>query len=170
MRKFEKFIANRSFYKHVLTLAIPLMLQQLITSSVNLVDNLMIGQLGDAALGGVASSNRFFMIGLFSVMGILAAAAVFIAQYYGAKDQHNMKEAFRFSILSAGLITILFFIIAFFFPQHVLRFFTDDPSILVEGGKYIKLASISLLPFAISMSMASAMRAVGQTKIPLYIG
>lgn len=170
MNRLQKFIADKAFYKHVLLVAIPLMLQQLVTSSVNLVDNLMIGQLGDASLGGVASSNRFFMIGLFSVMGILAASAVFIAQYYGAKDEVNMKEAFRFSLLSSSLITAIFFIIAFFFPQVVLRFFTDDISILAEGTKYIKIAAISLIPFALSIALSSSMRAIGETKIPLYVG
>ena len=85
---------NRVFYKQVLIVAIPLMLQQLVTSSVNLLDNLMVGQLGDAALSGVAAVNRFYMIAMFGTMGILAAAAIFIAQYYGAKKENHMQESF----------------------------------------------------------------------------
>ena len=130
MERYKKFIADKTFYKYVLSLAVPLMFQQLVTSSVNLVDNLMIGQLGDAALGGVASSNRFFMVGLFSLMGIFAAAAVFIAQYFGAKDEANMKESFRFSLIASTLVTLLFFGIAYIYPHHVLGFFTDDLEIL----------------------------------------
>jgi putative MATE family efflux protein len=170
MERFKKFVANKVFYKHVLTLAVPLMVQQLVTSSLNLVDNLMIGQLGDAALGGVAASNRFFIIGLFSVMGVLSAAAVFIAQYYGAKDEDNMREAFRFSIVSALGISVLFFAIATFFPSVVIRFFTNDPSIIDAGIKYMTIVGIAVIPQALSGAMASAMRSVGETKIPLYIG
>lgn len=170
MSRFRKLIADKVFYKYVLSLAIPLMLQQLVTSSVNLVDNLMIGQLGDAALGGVAASNRFFMVGLFSLMGILAAAAVFIAQYYGAKDEANMKESFRFSLIASTFVTVLFFAIAYIFPHRVLGFFTDDAEILIEGTKYIRIAAFSILPVAVSGSIANAMRAVGETKIPLYVG
>lgn len=170
MERFKKFVANKTFYKYVLTLAVPLMVQQLVTSSVNLVDNLMIGQLGDAALGGVAASNRFFMVGLFSVMGVLAAAAVFIAQYYGAKDENNMKEAFRFSIISSLSISVLFFAGATFFPLNILRFFTDDVSILTAGVKYMSIVGVAMIPQALSGAIAGAMRAVGETKIPLYIG
>lgn len=170
MERFKKFIAPKTFYKHVLALAVPLMVQQLVTSSLNLVDNLMIGQLGDAALGGVATSNRFFIIGLFSVMGVLTAAAVFIAQYFGAKDEDNMKEAFRFSILAALGISLLFFAFATFYPSTILRFFTDDVSILDTGVRYMSIVGIAMIPQALSAAMASAMRAVGETKIPLYIG
>ena len=170
MERYKKFIADKTFYKYVLSLAVPLMFQQLVTSSVNLVDNLMIGQLGDAALGGVASSNRFFMVGLFSLMGIFAAAAVFIAQYFGAKDEANMKESFRFSLIASTLVTLLFFGIAYIYPHHVLGFFTDDLEILTEGTRYIKIAAFSILPVAWSGSIANAMRAVGETKLPLYVG
>lgn len=170
MERYKKFIANRVFYKHVLALAVPLMIQQLVTSSLNLVDNLMIGQLGDAALGGVAASNRFFIIGLFSVMGVLSAAAVFIAQYFGAKDEDNMKEAFRFSIVSALGISMMFFALATFFPEKIIGFFTADKDILIAGVQYMSIVGIAMIPQALSGSMASAMRAVGETKIPLYIG
>lgn len=170
MERYKKFIANKVFYKHVLALAVPLMIQQLVTSSLNLVDNLMIGQLGDAALGGVAASNRFFIIGLFSVMGVLSAAAVFIAQYFGAKDEDNMKEAFRFSIVSALGISMIFFALATFFPEKIIGFFTDDKDILVAGVQYMSIVGIAMIPQALSGSMASAMRSVGETRIPLYIG
>ncbi len=170
MGRFHKFIADKHFYQQVITVAIPLMLQQLVTSSLNLVDNLMIGQLGDAALGGVATSNRFFMVALFALIGILSASAVFIAQYFGAKDQENMKQTFRFSIVTSVLVTLVFFTIAYFNPLAVLTFFTDDPMILAEGTKYITIAAFSILPFALTGSIASAMRAVGETKIPLYVG
>lgn len=170
MERFKKFIANKAFYKNALTLAIPLMVQQLVTSSVNLVDNLMIGQLGDAALGGVAASNRFFIIGLFSVFGVLAAASVFIAQYFGAKDADNMKEAFRFSIITSLGISLLFFVVATFYPTIVLGFFTNDGSIIEAGIKYMTIVGIAVIPQALSAAMAGAMRSVGETKIPLYIG
>ena len=103
-KKLSKFIGTRQFYKLALAVAVPLMMQQLITSSVNLVDNLMVGQLGDAALGGVAAVNRFYIIATYGTNGVLAAAAIFIAQFFGAQDHERMKQSFRFSILSAYAI------------------------------------------------------------------
>ncbi|MBQ4344197.1 MAG: MATE family efflux transporter, partial [Erysipelotrichaceae bacterium] len=104
----KKFIGNKEFMKSALAVAIPLMFQQLVTSSVNLIDNMQVGQLGDAALGGVAAVNRYYMIATFGTNGVLAAAAIFIAQYFGAKNMQKTKESFRFSILCAFAIMIPF--------------------------------------------------------------
>ncbi|HAH92985.1 MAG TPA: MATE family efflux transporter, partial [Dielma fastidiosa] len=99
MKKFmTKYFGDRHFYKEVLIVAVPLMLQSLITTSINLVDNLMVGQLGDAAIGGVAAVNRFYMIGMFGTNGMITAAGIFIAQFFGARDKEHMQQSFRFSI------------------------------------------------------------------------
>ena len=129
-KKLSKFIGTRQFYKLALAVAVPLMMQQLITSSVNLVDNLMVGQLGDAALGGVAAVNRFYIIATYGTNGVLAAAAIFIAQFFGAQDHERMKQSFRFSILSAYAIMIPFFLLGFLVPEGIVRFFTSDPAIV----------------------------------------
>lgn len=167
--RFKKFIGTKHFYKIALAVAIPLMMQQLITSSVNLVDNLMVGQLGDAALGGVAAVNRFYIIATFGTNGVLAAAAIFIAQFYGAENQEKMKQSFRFSLLSAYAIMIPFFLLGILFPSQIVQFFTTDPEIVRQGTMYMRLAAFTFLPMAISLGISSAMRAVGETKLPLLI-
>jgi putative MATE family efflux protein len=168
--RYRKFIGPKQFYKDVLKIAVPLMLQQLITSSVNLVDNLMVGQLGDASLGGVAATNRFYMIAFFATFGILAAAGIFIAQYFGAKDEEHMKQSFRFSILSAYLVILPFFALGFLKPEWGIQYFTTDAGIVSEGIRYMTVASFSLLPLGLTLAMTSAMRSTGETKIPLYAG
>ncbi len=168
--RYSKFIGPKQFYKDVLKIAVPLMLQQLITSSVNLIDNLMVGQLGDASLGGVAATNRFYMIAFFATFGILAAAGIFIAQYFGAKDEEHMKQSFRFSILSAYLVILPFFFLGFLRPQWGIQYFTSDAGIVSEGIRYMTVASFSLLPLGPVLAMTSAMRSIGETKIPLYAG
>jgi putative MATE family efflux protein len=168
--RYSKFIGPKQFYKDVLKIAVPLMLQQLITSFVNLVDNLMVGQLGDASLGGVAATNRFYMIAFFATFGILAAAGIFIAQYFGAKDREHMKQSFRFSILSAYLVILPFFVLGFLKPEWGIQYFTSDAGIVSEGIKYMSVASFSLLPLGLILAMTSAMRSTGETKIPLYAG
>lgn len=168
--RYSKFIGPKQFYKDVLKIAVPLMLQQLITSSVNLVDNLMVGQLGDASLGGVAATNRFYMIAFFATFGILAAAGIFIAQYFGAKDEEHMKQSFRFSILSAYLVILPFFVLGFLKPEWGIQYFTSDAGIVSEGIKYMSVASFSLLPLGLILAMTSAMRSTGETKIPLFAG
>jgi putative MATE family efflux protein len=166
---FKRFIAPSSFYKDVLVVAIPFMLQQLITSSLNLVDNLMVGQLGGIALGGVAITNRFFMISVFATFGVTGAASIFIAQYFGAKDEENIKQAFRYSLTSVYLVLIPFIILGLIAPQSVLGFFSQDPAILQVGSEYIRIVAFAFIPLGLTFALASAMRSVGETKIPLLI-
>lgn len=168
-KKLSKFIGTREFYRLALAVAVPLMIQQLITSSVNLVDNLMVGQLGDAALGGVASVNRFYIIATYGTNGVLAAAAIFIAQFYGARDEERMRQSFRFSLISAYAIMIPFFLLGILMPDYIVRFFTGDTEIIALGAAYMRLAAYTFLPMALSLSISSAMRAVGETRIPLVI-
>ena len=144
-KKLSKFIGTRQFYKLALAVAVPLMMQQLITSSVNLVDNLMVGQLGDAALGGVAAVKRLYIIATYGTNGVLAAAAIFIAQFFGAQDHERMKQSFRFSILSAYAIMIPFFLLGFLVPEGIVRFFTSDPAIVQLGAAYMRIASFTWL-------------------------
>ena len=145
------------------------MLQQLITSSLNLVDNLMVGQLGGIALGGVAITNRFFMIAVFATFGVTGAASIFIAQYFGAKDEENIKQAFRYSLTSVYLVMIPFIALGLIAPQSVLGFFSQDPAILQAGSEYIRIVAFAFIPLGLTFALASAMRSVGETKIPLFI-
>ncbi len=165
----EKYIGNKAFYIAVLTVAIPLMFQQLITSSVNLIDNLMVGQLGDAAIGGVAAINRFYLIAQFGIIGINSAAAIFIAQYYGAKNERFMKESFRTAIIFSFLVVGCFFIIGLLFPNTIISFFATDADIIKMGEEYISVAIWTFLPLALTISTSSAMRAVGDVKTPLVV-
>lgn len=165
----RKYFGNWTFYKMVLAVAIPMMLQNLVTTSVNLVDSLMVGQLGDYAIGGVAAVNRFYLIGSYGTMGVAAASGIFIAQYFGANNHQKMMESFRFSIVASYVIILPMFFIAFFFPQYILGFFTQDVEIIQIGVQYLKIACFSFLPIGFSLSMSSALRCIGETKIPLYV-
>ena len=168
-RSKSRWIGDRQFYRTALAVGIPLMFQQLITSSVNLVDNLMVGQLGNEALSGVAAVNRFTMIAIFAVNGLLAAAAIFIAQFWGAEDSERMKQTFRFSLLAAGFILIPFWLAEAVAPALILGFFTNVPEVVAAGSRYMAMAAWTLPPTALSLTAASAMRAAGEPRLPLLI-
>lgn len=165
----NKYFGNKKFNMAVIGVAIPIMLQNLITTSVNLVDSLMVGQLGDAAIGGVAAVNRFFIIMNFGALGVISAVGIFIAQFYGANNIQKMKESFRFSFWGSYLIIIPFFLLAFFFPREILRFFTSDEVVIETGVNYLKMVCFTFLPLGCSLSISSAMRCIGETKIPLMV-
>ena len=164
----RKFCFDKEFAKIVLAIAIPLMIQQLITSSVNLIDNLMVGQLGDIAVGGVAAVNRFYIIATYGTNGLINAAAIFIAQFYGAKDYDKMQQTFRFMLVSALIIILLFMVVGIFVPNLVVSFFSKDQQIIALGADYMRIAALSFLPMAITLCIATSMRSVGEIKLPLF--
>lgn len=164
----NRWFGTKTFYKQVLFIAAPLMLQQLIMSSVNLVDNLMVGQLGDAAIGGVGVANRFYMIANFGALGIVQAASIFIAQFFGAKDYKHLRESFGFAIIGAYVVLIPFTLVAIAFPQVIVGFFTKDPAYIAQGVAYLRIVGYSFLPLGITVPISSALRSIGETKLPLY--
>ena len=164
----KKYFGDKKFFKSTLIIAIPLMLQQVISTSVNLLDNLMIGQLGDHAIAGVASVNRFFMIAIFGTVGITAAASVFLAQFYGNKDEEHMKQSFRYALIASSFIMMVFIALAFIFPQQIIRFFVNDQKVLESGMQYIYVSALSFLPTMITIAITASMRAIGDSKKPLF--
>jgi len=159
---------NKQFYLSVLVIAVPFMLQQLITSSVNLLDNLMVGQLGDAAIAGVAAANRYYMIANFGIFGVGGAMSIFLAQYFGANDEEHVKQTFRYGIISAYVIIAPFVVLGFMFPDQILGFFTRDLAVIKMGSDYLRIAILTYIPMALSMTIGNAMRSLGETKVPLY--
>lgn len=167
--KLKKFIGDKTFYITVLTVAIPLMLQQLIISSVNLIDNLMVGQLGDYAIGAVGTVNRVYIIILYGINGLVAACSIYIAQYFGAKNKGKMQESFLISLLISFLLVVCFTIVALVYPKEIVMYFTKDEQILTYGAQYLKIVIFSFLPNVFSLCIASAIRSIGKTKAPLII-
>lgn len=166
MFRYGLVLKDREFLKKVFVVAVPMILQQLITSSVNLVDNLMIGQLGEFAIAGVATSNRFFMISFFAMMGIVTAANIYLAQYYGAKNEERMRQSFRYGIIFSLGIILLFSFAAWFFPDTILRFFADSDGMVEAAKHYMPVAALTFFPQALSYNIQSSMRSTGHTKIP----
>lgn len=160
---------GRAFVRQLLFIAVPMMLQQLITSMVNLLDNLMVGQLGDYAISGIATVNRFFMIGSFAMLGISTASSIFIAQFYGSENKDAMKQSFRYSIVASLLAFLPFLLAAYLIPQQIIGFFSPDPLLQEAAMQYIFVAALTFIPQAISVAAMNAMRAVGESKIPLQI-
>ena len=165
--KVRDYIGDRAFFKEAMNVALPLMFQQVVMSSVNLIDNLMVGQLGDAAIGGVGVVNRFWMIALFAVNGFIGAAAIYISQFNGAKDNEHLKQSFRFSLIGSLGLMVVFACIALFFTTPVVHFFAKDPEYILQGTMYMKVVAYSFVPAAITSAIANGMRTLGETKVPL---
>ena len=164
---FKKTIKDKELIKKCLTIAIPLMFQQLIVASVNLVDNLMVGELGDVAVSAVSSANRYYAIAQYGVNALTVSCVIFLSQYNGAREDEHMKQSFRFSIVSSYVILILFVLFGFLFSKQIIGFIINDSSIIEAGSVYLKFAVFSYLPLGLSFPIANAMRSTGDTRKPL---
>lgn len=166
---FKKTLQDKDLMKQCLTIAIPLMLQQLIVASVNLIDNLMVGELGDVAVSAVSSANRYYSIAQMAINAIVVSSIIFLSQYNGADDREHMRQSFRFSIISSYLFVFIFFFFALFKSDFIIKFIINDKDIIQSGSDYLKIACFSYLPLGISFPISNAMRSTGDTKRPLFV-
>lgn len=163
----KKYIGDKEFYKTTLALALPMMFQGLLVSISGLIDNMMVANLGDSFLSGVAAANRFFIIYNFGVHGVVLAAGVFIGQYLGAKNKKKMKESFRASIILSYMLALPFFLLILLKPELVLSFFSKDPSVIQNGVDYYKAIVWTMIPMTLSLAIGTAIRSTGDTKSPI---
>ncbi|WP_373127549.1 MATE family efflux transporter [Dielma fastidiosa] len=165
----RKYFGSRQFNGQLLKLAMPIMIQNVINSSLNFIDNLMVGQLGSAVIGGIAASNRFFAIMNSGTASITGTCGIFISQFYGANNEEKIKESFRIAIWISFLLMIPFLIGAWFFPNLIISFFIDDPQIIDVGVRYMRIMGFSYIPLCYSSAVGSAMRSIGKPKMPMTI-
>lgn len=166
----KKFFGDKKFYLGILSIALPIMAQQFVTSFVNLIDNIMIGSVGSLALTSVTVANRIYLIFNSTMFGICGAAGIFIAQYYGAKDEEKCQKILNINLTIALSIACLFVLALIFIPAPMVEIFTSDPTVKNLALQYIQYALLTYIPFAISFSVMMAFRAVGINKIQLLVG
>lgn len=167
---FKKYFGTKEFYKTVSSIALPIMAQQFITTFVNLIDNVMIGSIGNIALTSVTVANRYFLIVNSILFGLCGAAGIYIAQFFGAKEKRKCQEVFNINMVFAVGAAILFTLVIFGFPQNAIELFSKTPVIIEEAVKYLHYAKYTYIPFAVSFTCMMALRAVGINKIQLKVG
>ena len=173
----EKFIGDREFYKRVLTIAVPIMVQTGITNFVSLLDNIMVGRTGTEQMSGVAIVNQLIFVFYLCCFGGFAGVGIFTAQYYGAKDDEGIRHTFRYKLwLGAGLL-ITALIIFVFFGENLVSLYlqgTDDggdpAAALGFGMGYLKIMMYSLPAFALVQVYSNTLRECGETVVPMRAG
>jgi Na+-driven multidrug efflux pump len=177
MTRFKRYFGDRRFYKNVILLTLPIMIQSGITNAVNMLDNLMIGSLGTEAISGVSIVNQLLFIFSMVIFGANAAVGIFTSQYHGAGDSENVKYTFRmklminFAIAAITVLTLLAFetgAISLFI--HETNSSADLASTFEYGKIYLRIMLVGLVPYAISQTYASTLRECGDVKLPMYAG
>jgi putative MATE family efflux protein len=162
-----------SFYRGALSIALPVMLQQLIMSMVSLIDNFMVAGLGDASMAAVNVANQINFIFIILVNAICGAGGIYLAQFNGAGDADGMRHAYRFKVIFGLSAAAVYFIFCLSIPEKMLALMTmgnaSQGDIVFIGAKYLRLTSLTLVPIAISSAIGTAFREIGRPKIPLFI-
>ena len=161
--------SDRVFFKTMIAIGLPIAMQNLIASSLSMVDTIMIGQLGETEIASVGLANQItFLLHLF-LFGISSGSAIFTAQYWGNKDLANVKKILGLGLVSAASLAAVFTLLAFFIPVQLLRIFTNDPAVLALGSDYLRIVGFSFILMAVSFTLSSVLRSIGEAKLPMYI-
>lgn len=169
--KVKPFIGSRSFYASALAVMVPVIIQQLINTLFNTVDNLMVGSLdvNGLAMSAVSVANRPFTMFSYVFFGMTGAGGLMISQYYGANDKKACQGLFALQILLGLLMSFLFGGALAVFPEAVMRIFVSDPTTISLGMDYLRIVWLSYLPLAITNVCIFSLRSIGQNKSSMLV-
>lgn len=172
--KLKKYVGDKAFYSMVLSVMLPIAVQNAVSTFVSLLDNIMVGRLGTESMSGVSIVNQFLFVFNLAIFGAVGAAGIFMAQYHGQNNREGKRDTFRFKMLSCILVGLLGIAVLYFMQKPLIELFLTgdagegDPLLtLAEGEKYLRIMLIGLLPFSIANAYASSMRETGDTVTPM---
>ena len=158
-----------SFYRQVVTLAAPIVLQNLITSTLAMADTFMVGLLGEQPMAAVALANiPLFVVQLF-VFGVQSGATVLISQYWGKQDRDAINRVIGVAFWVAGVVSLLVALVLGFFPERFLSLFGNDEALIRMAARYGRIAGFSYFINSFSMVYIAAFRSMEYPKLGMYI-
>lgn len=173
----KKFIGDKAFYRYLIFLAFPMIVQNGITSFVSFLDNIMVGQIGTEPMSGVAIVNQLFFVFNICIFGGVSGAGIFSAQFFGKGDYEGQKYTFRFKLYACLLITAIACVLFHFLDEPLISLYLNDEGsvgntrlALSYGKEYLAIMIFGLLPFAVSQTYVSTIRETGQTFVPMVSG
>ena len=173
----KRYIGTKAFYKSVLTLLIPIIIQQFITSFVSLLDNVMVGSLGTEAISAASIANQVMLVFNLAIFGGMSGASIFGAQFYGKGDMDGMRHTFRFKLYFGVLCSSLAILVYLLFGEGFIDAFLKGESnggdlalALRSGCSYLDIMLWGLPPFALVQVYAGTLRESGETRAPMFAG
>lgn len=164
----KKVFKDKAFLKTMFMLALPITLQSFITSSLNLVDTMMVGSLQEAAISAVGLANKYMFIFTLCLMGVNAGANVFMSQLWGKRDVEGIKTFLGVDITVSFIAVALFGGLAFWGPEIIMKIMSKDPEVMKLGEAYLKIVAPSCLFMGMTQAYSTALRSTEQTKLPMY--
>lgn len=162
-------ITDKAFYSEALMIVLPVVLQAIINQGVNMMDTIMVGKLGEAAISASSLANQFYNIYTFLCMGLSAAGLVLAAQYWGAGDKVTVRKVFDILIQIIFAASTLFAILSLALPRQIISLYTNDQEVIAAGAGYLRITAWVYLPHGIALVISNIMRSVGNARIGLYV-
>ena len=172
----KKLIGTREFYKMALVIALPLMIQNGITSFVNLLDNLMVGRLSTEAMTGVSIVNQLMFVFQLTIFGGVSGAGIFTAQYFGRGDQDGVRYTFRFKLIVTAALAVLSAALFTFAGDKLVELYLHADSAgdiglcRAEALSYLRIMTLTVFPFVLTQCYSDTLRNCGQTVAPMMAG
>ena len=173
----KKYIGDKAFYRNVIAIVLPMIIQNSITNFVSMLDNIMVGQIGTAAMSGVSIANQLFFVFNICIFGAGAGSGIFTAQFHGSKDHEGVRYTFRFKLISCMATALIGTAVFFLWGRPLMSTFLQgegDPTMaqatLESGMEYLMIMLLGLIPFALKDAYASTLRETGQTLVPMVAG
>ena len=159
---------DKEFYIRLFVITLPIAMQSLITSSLNMLDTMMIGKIGELELASVGIANQYYFLYSLLANSIPIGSGVLIAQLWGKKDTLNIKRTLSRSLFYNIILTLGFMILGLSLPGKIMSIFSNDPAVINIGIDYLKIVVISYLFTSITFTFASGLRSIGNTKLPMW--
>ena len=162
------YVKDAKFYKKVASISIPIALQGLITSGVNMMDTIMIGTVGETELSAVSLANQFISVFHIFCMGIGMGASVLVARYYGMRDKNSLKKTVAIMLRLCLAMATLFCVATIFLPEQIMKIYTVEEAIIQKGADYLIWSVVSYFLLGLSLTSTIVLRNVGKVRLPLY--
>ena len=164
-----KLFNDKGFWKTAFKLAMPVALQNMLTSSFTLVDTLFVSSLGDEQLASVGMAGQWGWLMNMVIFGTCSATGVFVAQYWGAKDKQGIRKTMGIALSFSLLVSAVFFVMSFFLPHIVIGMFNRDKTIIEYGSSYLTVIAFTYPAIAVLDVLSVVLRSTEKVRIPMYV-
>jgi putative MATE family efflux protein len=159
------FLRDRNFLREMLHIALPISFQQLINASLNMIDVVLVGQLGETAIAAMGLSNQVFFVMILLLFGATSGMAIFTAQFWGKQELEPIRKVLGMSILISASIALVFTLGAVLIPEKILSFYTADAEVIALGSGYLRIVGLVYIPIAIATSYIAVLRSIQLVRI-----
>lgn len=169
MMKLSTYLGDRPFWRSTLHLALPIALQNVLTSSFQIVDTMMVSRLGDVTLSAVGMAGQVsWLVGLLN-FGLASGLSIFVAQYWGVRDRKGIRKMMGLGLVTCLIFSLLAVALSAAMPERILRLFNQDDAVVGAGCRYLVLACLSYPAVAVTNVLSTVLRGVERPRLPLYV-